>query len=345
MKHRSKPVILAICLTMLASLACNISSGTPQTDPNAAGTAVAQTVQAASNSNGPAGLVPATVTSSGGPTQAGAAQPTQPPPAAPVTQQQAPPPTAIPPTTVPIPCDRASFVKDMTVPDSTKVKAGEVFDKTWKLKNEGSCPWTSGYAVVFDHGDQMGAAVGINFTAASIAPSKNVDVSVTLTAPAKPGTYQGFFMLKNSAGKKFGIGSNAGQAFWVKIVVEAAAPASPVVYKSGLLEIPQTWPVDLDSGALGPASGADIHYQVDINSNHILDFWGSAKQMSKQPSFDDCSNAQMDSPSVPISGMSLGTYFCYVTDEGRFGYLEYAGSDSTPGAGKLFLEFTTWKKP
>jgi len=53
----------------------------------------------------------------------------------------------------------------------------------------------------------------------------------------------------------------------------------------------------------------------------------------------------MDSPTVPISGLSLGTYFCYLTDQGRLGYLEYAGSDSTPGAGKLYLEFTTWKNP
>lgn len=326
-------------LILLAGLACNLSTGTPQPDPNVAASAVAMTLTAVAlqNPGAPSGIQPVSPSQS-----AQGASPTQ--PSQPTVQPSAILPSAVPPTTVIAPCDRAGFVKDMSIPDGTKVKAGEVFDKTWKLKNDGSCPWTSDYTLVFDHGDQMSAASAINFTAAPIAPGQNVDVSVTLTAPTKPGTYQGFFMLKNSAGKKFGISDNAGQAFWVKIVVEAAAPASPVVYKSGLLEIPQTWTVNLDNGTLGPSSGADIHYKVNVNSNHILDFLGPAKQMSRQPSFEDCSNAQMDSPSIPITSMSLGTYFCYVTDEGRFGFLEYAGSDATPDTGKLYLEFTTWNK-
>ncbi len=329
----TSPWISALLALLLASLACTIGKSAPSPQAEAA-TAVAMTLTAVAFQKPAAapGIQPAP------PSQpAQAAQPTQ------ASQPPAAQPSAVPPTTVSVPCDRASFVKDVTIQDGTKVKAGQTFKKTWKLQNHGSCPWTSGYALVFDHGDQMGAAAAINFTAASIQPGKNVDVSVTLTAPTKPGTYQGYFMLKNASGKKFGIGNNADQAFWVKIVVEAAA--GPVVHKSGLLEIPQTWTVDLDSGTVGPASGADIHYQVDVNASHNLVFLGPAKQMSKQPSFDDCSNAQMDSPTIPIASMSLGTYFCYLTDQGRLGYLEYAGSDTTPGAGKLYLEFTTWKNP
>jgi len=334
---KTHPMIGATLALLLASLACTIEIGAPPTQPDAA-TAVAMTLTAVALQH-PAthpGLQPAQ------PSQAAPANPTAPPPQ-PTIQPSAIPPSTVPPTTVSVPCDRARFVKDMSFPDGAKVQAGQTFEKTWKLKNDGSCPWTSAYVLIFDHGEQMGAPAFINFTAASIAPGKNVDVSVTLTAPSKPGAYQGFFMLKNSTGRKFGIGDNADQAFWVKIVVEA--PPGPSVHKSGLLEIPQTWSVDLDSGSLGPASGAEIKFQAKTDVDLNLVFFGPAKLFTRQPSFEDCQNAQMDSPTVPASSLSLGTFFCYVTDQGRFGYLEYAGSDTTPGAGKLYLEFTTWNKP
>ncbi len=330
--YRTLSAVLAL---LLASLACTIGKSAPNTQADAA-TAVAMTLTAVALQKPAAapGLQPAPPSQPAQPTQA--SQPTAIPPSA-------VPPTAVPPTTVSLPCDRAGFVKDVTISDGTKVKAGEVFNKTWRLRNDGACPWTSAYAVVFDHGDQMGATMAINFTAADIAPGQSVDVTVTLTAPTKPGTYQGYFMLKNASGRKFGIEDNADQAFWVKIVVEAAA--GPLVHKSGLLEIPQTWTVDLDNGSLGPASGAEIKFEAKTDVDLNLVFFVPAKLFVRQPSYDDCSNAQMDSPTIPIASMGLGTYFCYLTDQGRLGYLEYAGSDTTPGAGKLYLEFTTWKNP
>jgi len=336
-------VLYAVFALFLAGLACNFRQSPAQVQTaSEIGVAVALTQTAMvlpqSTLSAEASPLPASQT-----IQGAAIEPTQ--PIQPTLPSPTPtlPPSPIPTTAVPIPCDRASFVKDVTFPDGAKVKAGEVFNKTWTLKNNGSCSWTSGYSLVFERGDQMGAAAATNFTAAAIHPGTNVDVTVTLTAPTSPGVYQGFFRLKNASGGKFGIGNNADQAFWVKIAVEAAS--APTIYSSGLLEIPQTWTVDLDKGTVGAASGADIHYQVDVGSNHLLNFYGPAKHMSRQPSYVDCSTAQMDSPSVPITGMSLGTYYCYFTDAGRLGFLEFAGFDSTPGASKLFLSFTTWNKP
>ncbi len=341
--RKTYPFFCAILALLLVALACTIGQSQPPQAPqqqNDPATSVALTLTAmalqkpAAPNAQPQPTLPAAVVYPTQPSQA----PTQAMPQPPAAQ-----PTAIPPTTVQIPCDRAGFVKDVTINDGTKVKAGEVFNKTWRLRNDGSCPWTSAYAVVFDHGDQMGATMAINFTAADIAPGQSVDVTVTLTAPTKPGTYQGFFLLKNASGRKFGIGNNADQAFWVKIVVEAAA--GPTIYKSGLLEIPQTWTVDLDNGTVGPGSGAEIKFEAVSDVELNLVFYGPAKLFTREPTFDDCINAQMDNPTVPIASMRLGTYFCYLTDQGRLGYLEYAGSDTTPGAGKLYLEFTTWNKP
>jgi hypothetical protein len=55
-----------------------------------------------------------------------------------------------------IPCNMASFIADVTTPDDTSIKVNTPFTKIWRLKNIGSCTWTSGYQLVFDSGDSMG---------------------------------------------------------------------------------------------------------------------------------------------------------------------------------------------
>lgn len=132
-----------------------------------------------------------------------------------------PEPTNTPnPTATPIPCNWAGFIKDVTVPDGTKKEPGVSFEKTWRLKNIGSCPWTSGYRLVFDHGDQMGTPAEVAFTSGVVDPGNVIDVTASLVAPNAPGTYQGFFKLKSSDGKIFGIGNTADKPFWVKIKVK-----------------------------------------------------------------------------------------------------------------------------
>ena len=67
------------------------------------------------------------------------------------------PPTAtpVPPTNTPVPtaityCDWAAFITDVTVPDGTQFAPGEVFTKTWRLKNIGTCTWTPDYDIAFE---------------------------------------------------------------------------------------------------------------------------------------------------------------------------------------------------
>jgi hypothetical protein len=141
------------------------------------------------------------------------------------------PPTAtlIPPTDtpIPIPCDRASFVEDVTYPDNKEVPAGATFVKTWRLRNNGSCTWNSSYALVFDRGDYMEGPPSAQLTTGTVAPGQVIDVSVTLKAPTTPGTYQGYWKLRNGAGVIFGIGGDAQSPFWVKIKVVNPATPTP----------------------------------------------------------------------------------------------------------------------
>ena len=147
--------------------------------------------------------------------------------------QNAPTQTAIPATATPIPatstplptatavsyCDWVSFVKDMTVSDGTKFMPGETFTKTWRLKNRGTCTWTADYMLVFTSGEPMGGTTAIRLPS-NVAPGQAVDVSVTLTAPAKRGHYIGYWMLRNPSGVLFGYGDRANQAFYVDINVD-----------------------------------------------------------------------------------------------------------------------------
>lgn len=115
-------------------------------------------------------------------------------------------------------CDWAQFIADVTIPDGTVMAPGTTFTKTWRLKNIGTCTWGSGYRLAFSNGSQMGAPAEVNLPY-SVAPGQVVDVSVTMTAPSTPGTYRGYWLLKNAAGALFGLGSTANKPFWVEIVV------------------------------------------------------------------------------------------------------------------------------
>ena len=52
-------------------------------------------------------------------------------------------------------CDRAQFIADVTVPDGTVYAPGAGFLKTWRLKNVGTCTWSTFYAMVFESGNKL----------------------------------------------------------------------------------------------------------------------------------------------------------------------------------------------
>jgi hypothetical protein len=148
-------------------------------------------------------------------------------PTTPATSTTAP---TLTPSQTTVPCDRAEFVSDVTYPDGTDLAPGAAFTKTWRLRNTGSCTWTSSYSLVFDHGDSMGAAASTQLTTGTVAPGQTVDVSVSLTAPAVAGTYRGYFRLRNTSGVVFGIGPQAQTAFWVEIEVVPATTTVTLSY-------------------------------------------------------------------------------------------------------------------
>jgi hypothetical protein len=135
-------------------------------------------------------------------TQTAAAQPTE---TIPPTETPVPEPTetttpAV--TSTPSTCDNSKFINDASVPDGMVMAAGQEFIKTWKVKNIGTCSWTTGYRLVFSYGEKMGG-LPLNLTA-EVAPDADAEITVKLKAPLKSGTYSGYWRLANNNGYAFG---------------------------------------------------------------------------------------------------------------------------------------------
>jgi len=162
--------------------------------------------------------------------EASEAQPGEPPAEEPPTEAPEPteaePPTATPEPTEAIPegcTDRAVYVADVTIPDDTVLPPNADFDKIWRIRNDGTCTWTSSYALVFRSGDSMGAASVIPLTGV-VPPGSSVDITVDMTAPGSEGTYQGFWDMRNGNGVIFRFGANGTYSIYTRIIVQEEAP-------------------------------------------------------------------------------------------------------------------------
>lgn len=225
-----RSAVLASLIFVLVLAGCAVKNNTTATpDPALVQTLVAQTLAAMPTQTGPTDVQPTPLKPVDQPT-ATQVPPTAtqvPPTATQVptatlvpTATQTPVPTAtpVPPTATPIPCGRATFVKDVNFPDGTVFSPGTHFSKTWRVKNAGSCTWNKNYSIIFSSGDRMSGAQSTAFVG-NVAPGATVDLAVHMIAPATNGTYQGYWMLKTDNGVIFGVGAESTTALWVKIKV------------------------------------------------------------------------------------------------------------------------------
>src|SRR5574340_813366 len=111
-----------------------------------------------------------------------------------------------------------------TPTEATAAKPCETFTKTWRLKNTGSCTWTTSYRVVFDSGNALGAPASFNLPT-SVAPDAIIDISVQMKAPDIEKDYESYWKLQNASGVTFGLGQDGSKKFWVKITVKKAVEA------------------------------------------------------------------------------------------------------------------------
>ena len=100
------------------------------------------------------------------------------------------------------PCYSLAFLSDSTIPDNTSMQPGQVFTKTWLVSNNGTCAWDAGFILKFTSGNSLGSAPLV--LTKSVSPGATTELSIQMTAPSSPGSYQGNWRLSNAEGSLFG---------------------------------------------------------------------------------------------------------------------------------------------
>ncbi|NJC96154.1 MAG: hypothetical protein FIB03_07435, partial [Anaerolineae bacterium] len=240
-------------------------------------------------------------------------------------------------------CDHAQFVSDVTIPDGTSLTTGSAFTKTWRLRNIGTCTWTSSYSLVWAGGDLLGSPRSVNLTS-TVAPGQTVDISIDLTAPSTPGHYKGLYKLFNAQSIEFGIGDAANGAFWADINVVQNAPAqNSLIQNSAAISwvafdfleyaITSKWWSGAGTLSFPGVTGDSRGFANFVNQPHLEDgSFDESKALLMAPQNKTDGYIQMTSPNILISqGDKLETLVsceydaksCYVTF--RIDYLNEAG--------------------
>ena len=193
-----------LTLALIIMLACNpLISATPQPAAtfDALYTAAAQTLSAMS-------------------TQGAMTQVAQPSPTPTLsiptsTPVEFPTYTNVPPVTQ---CDAAAYIADVTYADGSNVALGITFTKIWRIKNIGTCTWTTSYALVNVGGDKFGVNSAVSFPG-SVQPGQSIDLPIQMTAPNQSGHYRGYWRFRNAQGVIFGIGTSGEENIFVDVNV------------------------------------------------------------------------------------------------------------------------------
>ena len=127
----------------------------------------------------------------------------------------------------------AVLLEDVTIPDNSHVPAGQVFTKTWRLRNTGTCPWQE-FVVKYASGERVNAPAAVSVP--DVSRGGTVDVSVDLTAPTEDGIYTTYFSLQGANGETVAIGTE--RSFYAKVIVGAGTP--PIESGSTSAQLPST---------------------------------------------------------------------------------------------------------
>ena len=97
----------------------------------------------------------------------------------------------------------ATFVTDISTPDGQTFAPGDTFTKIWRVRNSGTCNWTTRYSAAYQNGTRLAATNSVPL--ANVVPvGSTYDVAVNMTAPTTPGVYQATWRLRSSGNAPFG---------------------------------------------------------------------------------------------------------------------------------------------
>jgi hypothetical protein len=178
---------------------------------------------------------------------------------------------------------------------------GQPFTKIWRIRNAGTCTWTSNYRVAFDHGDGIGVLTGYSqsLTGGMVPPGQTVDISVNLVAPSASGTYRGDWAVKDQNGLTF-------MTFVVIIKVQPSVTLSPVVGESGTIRA--------DDGPWSDYTAGESNADITKTCEAFLSF-----NISSIPNNATITAVKLNFTNYTITGnpFGLGPLYAYATTYGN----------------------------
>jgi hypothetical protein len=118
------------------------------------------------------------------------------------------------------PSYRVGHVTDLNLEDGSFVDVNLKFTKRWEVTNVGTASWPADTKLVPVDDNPFGAPDYV-YIGQVVSPGQKVKLAVELRCPKTAATYTGHFMLETPDGKRFGIGPNFDEPFWLKIVCHA----------------------------------------------------------------------------------------------------------------------------
>jgi hypothetical protein len=101
------------------------------------------------------------------------------------------------------PCYNLLWLKDITIPDGTQLKANEVFTKTWLVQNNGGCAWPPGFTFSHVGGDLMRGQTVILEEPIPVGAKRQL--SIQLVVPSdQNGLIQSSWRMADADGNYFG---------------------------------------------------------------------------------------------------------------------------------------------
>ena len=113
---------------------------------------------------------------------------------------------------------RIGFVSDVTIPDGTTVKAGEIVTKTWRFRNIGTCRLGDGYKLVWTDPFHQNPQKLFDFNAV-IEPQAEGEVSITFPVVGS-GKTKINFRFADPNGNTFGLGERGLGELWIDYLVQ-----------------------------------------------------------------------------------------------------------------------------
>jgi hypothetical protein len=118
------------------------------------------------------------------------------------TETPRPTPEQVGPLPTPTCSHILTYLEDLTIPDGSQVRPGEVLDKRWLVQNNGTCNWNESYRLklISDPVENVPAEQAL-YPARS---GSQAIIQITFTAPAEEGILRSAWQAYSPEGEAFG---------------------------------------------------------------------------------------------------------------------------------------------